>query len=90
MTLEPELRLALVAARASGKRQLNAAMRKIKKGFEKVQDEFEQGLQNKTTTLAAFRQRWLQYAAEQGFRARFFPQGQVPTDMLVVRDVPAV
>ena len=88
VTLEPDLRLALMAAKAGGKRMLNAAMRKIKKGFENVQDEFERGLQNKTTTLAAFRQRWLQYAAEQGFRARFFPQGQVPTDMLIVRDVP--
>ena len=89
VTLETELRVALSQARDEGKKKLDGEIRKIKKGFEKIQDEFEKGLQSRSTTLAAFRQRWLLFAAQQGFRARFFNRGEVPTDMLVVRDVPA-
>lgn len=87
VTLEPDLRARLAEARAKGAKTLDKELRALKKGFEKVQDEFERGLQKGTTTLASFRQRWLRYAAEQGFRARFFTKNQTPQDMLVVRDL---
>ena len=87
VTLEPDLRARLSDARARGSKALDKEIRALKKGFEKVQDEFERGLQKGTLTLASFRQRWLRYAAEQGFRARFFAKNQTPQDMLVVRDL---
>ena len=87
VSLQPAMRAKLQELKRKGARGLNAEMRKLKKGFEKVQDEFEKGLQGGGMTLAKFRGRWLRYASEQGFRARFFGQGEVPADMLVVRDL---
>jgi len=82
--LTPELRERLIGM----KKGRAKAIRDIGKGFDKLQDRFEEGLQDNSMTLETFRPTWLQYAKRQGFNIRFFPNGTVPWDVLHVRDVP--
>jgi len=83
-SLTPELRERLIAMKKGRAR----AIKDIGKGFDKLQDRFEGGLQDNSMTLETFRPTWLQYAKRQGFNIRFFPNGTVPWDVLHVRDVP--
>ena len=84
-SLTPELRESLMMM----KKGRAKAIKEIGKSFDRLQDQFEEGLQTGSITLEGFRQKWLHHAKQCGFSIVFFPNGQTPWDVLHVRDVPS-